>query len=1812
MGEVKDVPELHNIKSLKRVINKKTLALSLGAFLLVFIIYATVSSISDRGIKLVTIEPSGEISVKTNLNFIFSADVVEQNDVGINIDRELVKFKPSIPGRFRWISKRELRFLPEATFRPATQYTAEINSNIVKVKDRFLTGDRIVKFKTQRFQVEEANISFQYPGGQQRGLVLQSRIQFNYPVAAAELEKSLVLRFAGSKKDIAFNLNSTDNSKVFNLTSEILQLAAQDKKIELIITKGLRCIDGELGMESDYKIDSVLGAKKRLEIVEASPKNDESKCWIAVRCSETVDAKSINEFIKLKPAVPFQAEVDGDYIYIKSNKFGPGESFNLMIRAGLGALNGYPLSRDYSATVAFEDLEPSLKFNTPGRYLSSKGNLNLGLETVNVERINIEVSQIYANNIVPYLNNLNYEGYCYTSEIKSLGRVAKSTIINIDSPKNEMVTTPINLKEYLGDHFRGILQVVVYNDDYRWLQDTKYVIITDLGIVSKMADNELTVWINSLDTLAAKEKTKVTLISRNNQTLAQEYTDSQGIARFKNIKKVTAGFEPFIILAEQGDDFAFVHFPSSRIATTDFDVRGRQHLVDGYEAFLYLDRDIFRPGDQGNLVAIVRGNNAAIPPEFPVKLEIRQPDGQIFKELLSNTANRGAAEFAIAIPEYAQTGKYQTRLLVAEEPVGSTSFSVEDFMPERIKVTTHLERKEYRVGDVANIKVEGINLFGPPAAGRRTELKLTLEPAPFTAAGYTSYTFGDPSQSFSVKEQELGEGKLDNNGVATYSYTFPKGLTPPAKLRAVFQGTVIEDGGRAVSSFKVADLHPYERYIGLKALSDYYCELNKPYRLKYVVLDQAGKPVANSELVVEVYHITWNTIYRRNSEGNYEYVSEEERTRVYKGSLVANGGEQLFEYVPKEYGQYQIVLKDAQSPSQALIKFYASGWGYNSWAMEEPDKIQLELGKKVYQVGEQAEIQIKAPFSGKALVTVEREKVFDLRIVEFKENTGYLKIPVKEEYKPNVYVSVHLIRSIKSLEKKAPVRAFGTIPLMVDCSNHKLQLELGVANEIRPQRDMEVTVKLNQNTENTYLTLAAVDEGICQLTDYQAPNPLEFFYGKRSLTVNSYDLYGMVLPEVENKGVRSKSAPSGDADADGVRKRNLNPVAVKRVKPVSLWSGLVKVDRNGVAKIKLRVPQFNGTLRLMAVAASGNNFGMAQKKVIVRDPIVISPTLPRFVASNDHFEVPVSVFNGTGKDGEFQIELKLAGPVELISQSRQKLSLKNQEEKQLIYELKAKNSIGKLTCTVQARGNGENCTVIEELSVRPPVPLTTEFSSGGITAKRPLVLDPDNKWLPGTASYELVLAPLPTLKFAGSLQYLLAYPHGCVEQTTSKLFPLLYFDSLAQATNSAVFKGGNANYYISEGIDKLESMQLRDGSFAYWPGETYSNEWSSIYAAHFLVEARKAGFAVSDRVYDRMINYLDSLAKLNDKSAQRLEVRIYALYVLSVAGKAQLSSMAYLKNFRLNELSDYSRAQLAAAYYYLGDRRTARELLPVTFTASAARRQTGGNFNSSVRSDAIILSALADIDPINKAIHKLVTRLSDAAKPGSWGTTQENAFALMALGKIYQKKSEGNYQGEVLVNNKRIATFDSQKPLKITDEQLGKGRVEVKINGNGECYYFFKVSGVPNAVDVREYSNGLVVNREFLDRFGNQVARDQISQGDLLITHLTITTKQDNLEHVAITDLLPAGLEIENPRIASSAKIAWLQDKSITPDYLDLRDDRLIIFKSFEKSGTYHFYYAVRVVTCGDFILPSVKAECMYEPEISSYSSSGQIKVNRY
>lgn len=1750
-------------------------------------------------ITVSSFSPTGEVTSRTNFTLEFSSDVIDKEKVNTILPPKdtPIRFSPEISGRFKWLSTKKLRFFTETDLQGATQWTVKVLPEVCTRKNRYLKGEKEFSFYTERLKILQSAPRFVYKRTQEIEARIEWNLEFNQPVSQDSLKENLLLYYdeKPGKKPISFTLYPNEPSKVIKLISDPIKRGKDEKSIKLRVEKGLRTTVGSLGLTDDFICE--LKVEPNLKVYEVYSQQNERECWIRIELSSPVDREIAKEHIKLEPSLDFRIEQDYRYLSLKGC-FKPGEVYQVNIGEGLPGEDGTFLQKDFSTSVRIEDLAPSLSFKHKGIFLCRKGAMNIGIESVNIKRFNLKAEKIFANNLVYLLSNY---GLDYWNTPYNLGKTVYEKEVTIEAEKNQIVITTLNLSELVNKR-QGIFRVSigVDSEDY-WEHDVQHVMVTDIGLAAKLSQDDLLVWANSLKNLSALSGVQISIVSRDNQTLATGQTDENGILIIKDLKSKIEDFEPYIITASLGDDLSYLKFEDCRLPASSFDIGGRPYLTSGYEAYLYPDRGVFRPNDKANITSIIRGKGLSLAEEFPIKLQILDPTNRIFKEF-NQKSKADMIEFSFEIPDYAKTGEYIAKLLVAETEIGRCDFSVEDFIPDRIKVSLVTDKASYSVGENMLIDVSGICLFGPPAAGRKVTAECQIKANPFFAQKFPGFTFGDIDKGFSEIRLDLGEDRCDDQGKHRFNLSIPKDIYPPASLKGIISTTVTEPGGRAVSGYTSVDIHPYPFYIGLKPLVEGYADIGKKYEVDYVVLNTKGEKVSPKVLSASFYRIVWQCILKKDNDGYYRYVSERSEQLIKSFNFSPEEVKRIG-FVPNDYGEYKIVVSDPQNKAASSVRFYACGWGYAPWSMANPDRIEINTEKNSYPVGGIARVQIKAPFPGKMLLTIEREKVFSQRILVLKENTATIEIPVEEQYKPNVYITATIIRSIDSKDTHSPMRAFGITPLTVDCTAKKLSVEILSPKVIRPKNKLNLTINV-KGGGGALLTVACVDEGILQLTDFQEPDPFNFFYGKKMLGVSSYDIYSFILPEVQGE---NKGKSSGDY-IEKVRKKHLTPVSVKRVKPVSLWSGIIKLDSAGKARLSFDIPQFQGRLRIMAVVAKGSAFGSGRTDVTVRDPIVLTSTLPRFLAGGDKFTMPVSVFNGCGKAGEFTVSLKVSGPVEIIGEAKKRMSIPKNKEKETSFELRAKDGLGKVEFKLFAQGLGQTTEDVTELPIRPSVPAITKSGNLVVTPESGAEFELPGGWIDGTCEAKIIASSFPAVRFSGGLQYLLRYPHGCIEQTTSKVFPLLYFDELAKMAEPELFKKNSSGYYIGEGIAKLESMQLDSGAFSYWPGGGYVCEWGSIYASHFLVEAREAGYKVSDSVYKKMIGSLKEVVKRQADNNYNLEQQVYACYVLSLADEVPKGVIQYLKESRLKELSCYSQFQLAGCFGLSGDLKEAMSLLPTQIHPQTMERDTGGNFNSSIRANAIILDILAQLFPDNPGIPVLTKELVDSAKAGRWYTTQENAFAFLALGKVFKQQAEAKFTGELLVDGKIYKKFTQEK-MTISDKRLAGKKLKARIQGKGNCYLYWQVYGVPKSNDVDESDKGIRVRRVFLDNTGKPISYQEMKQGELIVGKITMEALSKGLENVIVCDMLPAGLEIENPRLESRANIPWIADQGWQADYMDIRDDRLLLYTSLPRGEARTFYYGLRAVTVGEFSLPSIVAECMYDPTYISTAGSGQVKV---
>ena len=633
----------------------------------------------------------------------------------------------------------------------------------------------------------------------------------------------------------------------------------------------------------------------------------------------------------------------------------------------------------------------------------------------------------------------------------------------------------------------------------------------------------------------------------------------------------------------------------------------------------------------------------------------------------------------------------------------------------------------------------------------------------------------------------------------------------------------------------------------------------------------------------------------------------------------------------------------------------------------------------------------------------------------------------------------------------------------------------------------------------------------------------------------------------------------------------------------------------------------------MAVAHSNDRFGSAQHFTRVRNPLVLLPTFPRFLSFEEDVKIPVTVRNDTGREGDFRLSLRAEGPVSQTGESTQSMTIANNSEQTVYFSLKSGDRTGDIHMNLEVSGNGETTATSSTLQVRPDLPAQTLERTGGITGVTTILPPEDTTtFRHGSARRSLQISPLPLIQFSGRLQQLLRYPYGCLEQVTSRVFPLVYFGDLAKELDPELFAESDPGELIRDGIRRIVGMQLLQGGFALWPGSNTLHPWGSIYATHFLVEARRAGHFVETFLYDGALKFLvkDLKARVSYGSGE-LERTVYALYVLARSGEADLGTMDFVRERHGSRLKPRSRALLGAAYAAVGNREVLDEMVQGLEDVERIDRQTGRNLNSTIRNRALLLLAFLDASPQDPRIPRLVERLSRDAVTNRWWSTQESGFAFLALGQFFRRQ-EGSppYSGRVFSGDRQIGTFAKESK---TFPRLPVGtpiRIEMDAGYQpGSAFYFLSVRGTPADAAFRPHSQGLEIRRAFHARDGGPLDLSAVQQGDLIVVRTEVRSLQGKLENVVVQSLLPSGLEVENPRLKTTEKLPWMTGEKLNLAHLDLRDDRVLVFMDLPPNRWQTVYSVLRAVTPGTFRLPPVQAEAMYDQSLRATGPRGTIGV---
>ena len=1855
------------------------------------------------------------IGVRQAVSWRFNMPVVASDD-----GRPPGEVTPSVSGRWTWPDARTLSFVPDEDLPRATPLKLVLAAGALRSPEGFVMNgpfEAVVRVAPLAV-VGVRQASFQEDD---RFLI---EIEFSDRVLPSDVLSKLVVR-GPDRRLVRCDLHGQAVGNLVRVLTEPIPIHGANAQLTVRIEAGLTGLSGPLGMTQPYEwtlpLDQTLVATS---LLARSPARGQPA--LCLRFNNTVSLEHLRQVISVEPAVPFAMESDWRGVMLRG-AFIPGTRYSVRIAKRPPGADRRQFPRPDTLSAFVPDRRPGVWFEHSEGYLGSAGNRTLMAHAVNVREVAVRIHRVYDNNLVAW-RTLG-ERYRW-GDPTYFGQPLAMRTIRLDGARNVSQPLALDLEQLLGGDklSDGVYRIALSataaadprrDDDFHWgdsvgLSASAVVSLSDIGLTAKQSRGSVLVWAVSLKTAQPLPDVRVRVYTNKNQLMGEALTNSDGLANVVSLDP-PEGEAPAVVTAERrgqssqsAGGLTWLDLRSGKWDMSEAEIGGRPYLRDGYEAFVYTERGVYRPGETVHLRAIVRGQDNQVPLPFPLRWQIRRPD---LRNYLSQTVMLdadGAAAWSLQLPADLPTGRYSAELYLPGESnrsasLGSTSFQVEEFMPQRIRVQVWLgeqpspQTASLRLRPAAQplvAQAQADYLFGRPAAGLRAELNVSLEPAGFHPAAFAGWVFGDsartielpghsamgqivPSPAAELALNDDGRGRWEISLGDLLKESTAADATEPAALasrpinsqylgpwRLMVSASVHEPSGRAVVNWTEAavDVLPY--YVGLRRTTTGALRADSSFEYEVVLVGPDGALAeVDGDLDVDVLRESWNTslVY---SDGQYRY----ESTRVLNAAddaeapsplRVVSGRGSASLKVPTN-GSYVLRLRDRRTGAMTSHAFYVSDgspWDDNI-SRERPERLQIAIlpvegeapaeqsdAPDTLRIGRRAQALVRSPFPGTLLLTVETDRVLSAQVLPMTASQLGVPIEITPEMRPNAYVTATVLREVRSDTPWRIHRAFGATRLRIDPAERRLNVAIEAPPHVLPRSTLDVAVRITSETglpvRNAAVTLAAVDEGILQLTGFRTPDPLAFFTGQRALGVRSGDLYSQLMPEVPKpQGV---SAVGGDIE--GVSSRYRTPVAARRVRPVSLISQVLHTDDSGVARTEFAVPEFTGGLRIMAVTHAGQMFGSAERSAVVRSPLLVQSSLPRFAAPGDRFHVPLVIFNNTDAPGDVQLRVELlgggpmqtstgaaaGGPLVFSSTSASTLeppALHVPAGGQAVtaFEMTALPAVGVARIRILATMGAERFEENIELPVRPASPMISRGGYAAVTPQQPLKLQIPGGMLAGTQSLNISVTAWPTLELPTGLEYLERYPYGCMEQTVSTCFPLIYLSDIGQRIAPGVFERQRVAYKVQSGIHRLIAAQTADGGLGAWPGSGQSWPWASVYAAHFIVEAEAAGHPVPDDFSRHLLAYVRKLLDRADDDGNLLETQAYACYVLALTGKAPRTAIARLMELTNESASaapseyapqrQQTRFLLALAQLHAGRRDLADSLLPAAPPLPRQTRQLDGNLGSPVRDRALAVLAMLSIKPDHPALPALVQQLADVGRDRRWLSTQDAAFAVMAIGR-YLRQLEGAAAYDTAELSSATRTLAAVADGSALVYSVGAGEaaalmdqpLQLRIAGPATArgHVTWLQSGVPLGAP-ENADNGLKIRRRYLREDGSLIGAS-VRSGDLLRVELSIEGAP-NTRNIAIEDLLPAGLEIENPRLISAASDPQAGARGgpaiFSGARLDMRDDRLLLFGDMPGTSVAQYVYSVRAVTAGTFVVPPVRAECMYDIGTCSLWTDGR------
>ncbi len=1338
----------------------------------------------------------------------------------------------------------------------------------------------------------------------------------------------------------------------------------------------------------------------------------------------------------------------------------------------------------------------------------------------------------------------------------------------------------------------------------------KNLMASDLGIIAKRGENDtLTVFVTDILTTRPKFGVEVSVLDVQQQEIAKGTTDSDGKAALK------LPHNPFLLVAKDKKQRGYLRLDDGNaLPISQFDVSGQQRQ-SGLKGFLYGDRGVWRPGDSLHLNFVLEDRAASLPKQYPVIFELKNPRGQTVQRIVRNNPVGTLYNFSTATPDDAITGNW-----TAQVQVGDASFSknipIETIKPNRLKIDLDFGVDKFTASNTSVAGQLNVSwLSGATAHSLKATYDLLLTKARTTFEDYPDYIFEDEARTFQADQKQVFEGQLNEEGKALIEADLNLETPVPGVLTATFTGKVFEEGGNFSIDQVSLPYYPYATFVGLqmpKSSNDMQDALltDEPHTVNLITVNADGKPVSGQTVEVALYKLDWRWWYDQSDNDIANYLSNEDRQPVSNEEIaLSNGkGQWTFSVAEKEWGRYYLRACDPASGHCAGQTVYLDWPGYagrdDQGSPKAAAMLRFSADKQQYQVGDEATIRIPGGRQGRALVSLEDgSRVLENHWVNLSEaeETAFT-FTVTEAMAPNIYAHVSLLQPHAQTVNDLPIRLYGVIPIPVEAPQTYLEPVITMPEKLEPETKVSIKVS-EKNKKPMAYTLAVVDDGLLDITNFKTPEPHDYFYAREALGVKTWDLYDAVIGDYGGRLERILPVGGGEAGVNaGARKAN-------RFVPVVRFFGPFLLETGKENTHTFMMPNYVGSVRTMVVAAYEGAYGHADMTTPVSKPLMVLGTLPRVLRPRESLQLPVNVFAMENSVKNVNVNVSTNNLLNITGEASKKLIFKTKGDQVVDFAMQVPDRTGIGEVQIQAVAGPLQATYKTEIDIRNPNPPATKAIS--------TLIEPGKSWntsfipigMAGTRSAVLEISSVPPLNVSERLSELINYPHGCVEQIVSAAFPQLFLQNI-EAITEAEQKKIETN--VKAALQKLSTFQTNEGAFAYWPGSNDADEWATSYAGHFLLEAKDKGYNVPAGLLNAWSTYQQRRASQWGQSTGYAKddlIQAYRLYTLALAGNAQQGAMNRMRE--QSGLTVQAKWRLAAAYVLLNRQQVAEEMINNLGEDIPAYREMYGTYGSALRDEAMILETLSLLKKREQGLplfQKISAALSDENR---WMSTQTTAYCLVAATQFVKDQSLSGQINAAYATGKQAMT-NLQSDVSIIQRDIplagnGTQAVQVVNQGKGELYARIVMRGTPEMGQEKAGTNGLRLQVTYKGTDGEAVDPNRLAQGTDFVAEVTVYNPglQGDYRQLALTHIIPSGWEIINTRLQNLDQF-YAQD---IPDYQDIRDDRVYTYFDLAANERKTFKVLLNATYAGRFYQPAIQCEAMYVHTINASTGGEWVEV---